>query len=244
MTELPDTISLLPTKMARRNRRDPASHGPSSVDQMLAKLVAGIQAGRYVPGQRLIEGDLTSEYRVSRGTVREALARLAAEGLIELVPHRGAYIRVLTRRDVHDMLVVVERLAGLAAYLAAEAIDKGSNRADFKTAFERVMSLRRHPEGLAMVQARTKFYEILIRVGGNRELARTMPLMHIHLLRMQIHQYMSPENREQQFSEYQELARNILAGNPQKAESAMRRHLQHTWIRIESLPDEVFPASN
>ncbi|HLB06977.1 MAG TPA: GntR family transcriptional regulator, partial [Alphaproteobacteria bacterium] len=217
------------------------AHGPSSVDRMFAKLIAGIQAGRYVPGQRLIEGDLTAEFGLSRGTVREALARLAAEGLIELVPHRGAYIRILTRQDVHDMLLVVERLASLAAYLAAKAIDKRPNRVAFEDAYARVRALQAHPEGLGAVQARTKFYEVLMAASGNRELARTMPLMHVHLLRMQFHQFMRPKDRQAQFAEYDALARNILAGSPERAEAAMRRHIQRTRRRLERLPDEFFP---
>ena len=73
-------------------------------DQVVAALIRGLQDGRYVPGQRLIEADLTKELKVSRGPVREALKRLAAEGLVSLIPHRGAYIRALTRDEVHDML--------------------------------------------------------------------------------------------------------------------------------------------
>ena len=49
------------------------------------------------PGQRLIEADLTRDYRVSRGPVREALKRLAAEGVLTLTRHRGAYVRAMSR---------------------------------------------------------------------------------------------------------------------------------------------------
>ena len=77
--------------------------------------------------------------------------------------------------------------------------------------------------------------------SGNRELARTMPLMHVHLLRMQFHQFMRPKDRQAQFAEYDELARNILAGSPERAEAAMRRHIQRTRRRLERLPDEFFP---
>ena len=135
-------MDLAPQVGARERDRKSSAHGPSSPDQITTRLIEGIQAGRYVPGQRLIEADLTAEYGVSRGTVREALSRLAAEGLIHLVPHRGAYIRSLTRTDVNDILLVVERLASLAARLAAEAIGQGRNRADFTRAYEGVVAFR------------------------------------------------------------------------------------------------------
>jgi len=60
-------------------------------------IVSGIRLGRFVPGQKLVEADLTESIGVSRGPVREALKRLAAEGIVSLTRHRGAYIRVLTR---------------------------------------------------------------------------------------------------------------------------------------------------
>ena len=78
-------------KLERRVRAQTGrKHGLSSPDQVVAALIRGLQAGRYVPGQRLIEADLTKELKVSRGPVREALKRLAAEGLVSLIPHRGA----------------------------------------------------------------------------------------------------------------------------------------------------------
>lgn len=233
-------INFIPAAAPNRRNLDNNSRGPSSSDQVVKKLKEGIQAGRYVPGQRLIEADLTSEFQVSRGTVREALNRLCAEGLVELVPHRGAYIRSLMRRDVYDILLVVEQLASLAARLAAEAIDQGNNRKDLAQAFERVMAFREHPEGLPLALARAAFYDMLVRIGGNRELARTMPLMQIHLLRMQVHQYMSRQDREQQFAEYEALAQHVLNGDARQAENAMRNHLRRTRKRIEHLPDEVF----
>ena len=55
----------------------------SSPDSVAATLLDGIKSGRYVPGQRLIEADLTAELDVSRGPVREALKRLAAEGVTD-----------------------------------------------------------------------------------------------------------------------------------------------------------------
>ena len=94
----------------------------SSPDQVAQVLLDGIKSGRIVPGQRLIEADLTSELRVSRGPVREALKRLSAEGLVRLIPHRGAYIRKLTRREVMDILVIQETLTALAARLAAQLL--------------------------------------------------------------------------------------------------------------------------
>jgi DNA-binding GntR family transcriptional regulator len=66
-----------------------AEGGPrgGTLERLFAHLKEGILSGRYAPGQRLIEADLTSELGCSRGPLREAFRRLTAEGLVESVPN-------------------------------------------------------------------------------------------------------------------------------------------------------------
>src|SRR6267143_6057203 len=96
-------------------------------DIVVNAIIRGVHAGRLVPGQRLVEADLTRNLGVSRGPVREALKRLAAEGVVTLNRHRGAYLRVLTRAEVYETLVVLEVLTGLMARLAAETVNRGGH---------------------------------------------------------------------------------------------------------------------
>ena len=234
----------LPSEMtAKAAPAAPRAHGPSSPDQVVAALVRGLQAGRYVPGQRLIEADLTRELKVSRGPVREALKRLAAEGLVSLIPHRGAYIRALTRDEVHDTLLVQEALTGLAARLAAGAILASDHRAKFEAAYQRLQPFRAQADGIAFLEERSRFYGTMIRIGGNRELRRMMPALQIHLLRMQFHQYLTPRDRARQFAEYDALVEAIIAGRPSEAERLMRKHIRRTRLAIERLPDEAFAVA-
>ena len=109
----------------------------TSPDRVVDAIIRGIRAGVYVPGQRLIEADLTRDYQVSRGPVREALKRLAAEGVLTLTRHRGAYVRALSREEVRDSLMVLEALVGLMANLAAKRIAETDNAARMREAFER-----------------------------------------------------------------------------------------------------------
>src|SRR5687768_12437336 len=64
--------------------------GESAVEFVAQRLRDGILYGRYAPGQRLIEAEATADHAVSRHTLRAALGRLAAEGLVETTPNRGA----------------------------------------------------------------------------------------------------------------------------------------------------------
>jgi DNA-binding GntR family transcriptional regulator len=214
----------------------------SSPDLVAQALLEGIKSGRYVPGQRLIEADLTVELDVSRGPVREALKRLAAEGVVRLIPNRGAYIRKLTRREVTDILTIQETLTALAARLAAENIARGDNRARFQGAYERLMSFRDRPDANAVLDERARFYETLVRIGDNRELPRFVPIPQTNLLRSQLNQFVSTKDRERQFKDYESLAKHVLAGNAAAAESVMQRHIRNTRLSIARLDDSVFAA--
>ncbi len=96
---------------------------PSTVDQVIEAIKLGIRDARYVPAQRLIEPDLAKEYGVSRGSVREALRRLAAEGFVNLERFRGASIIRMSRKQVVDLLELREVLEGFGASLAARRSD-------------------------------------------------------------------------------------------------------------------------
>jgi DNA-binding GntR family transcriptional regulator len=94
--------------VAETSRKTPArrarSGSVSSPDRVVEAILDGIRSGRYVPGQKLIEADLTHDHQVSRGPVREALKRLGR--VITRMRHRGAYIRA-TRAEADQTPVAL-----------------------------------------------------------------------------------------------------------------------------------------
>ena len=216
------------------------SHGPSSPDQVVEAIKQGIVLGRIVPGQRLIEADMTRDHRVSRGPVREALKRLAAEGVVALSRHRGAYIRLLTRREVIELLHVVQVMIGLGVRLASLQMKPAENRARLKAAFDR---LSEHgPIGDRGTQSmdRNGFYEAIFSVAGNRELARLYPVVLIQILRMQVYPYLSVADRKQQFADYKVLYDAIRAGRSLDASRRVTSHVRRSRMQIRKMPDEAF----
>jgi DNA-binding GntR family transcriptional regulator len=214
----------------------------ASPDRVVDSIVRAIRAGVYVPGQRLIEADLTRDYQVSRGPVREALKRLAAEGVLTLTRHRGAYVRVLTRPEVHDSLMVLEVLVGLMAKLAARRIDEDDNDEKMRAAFRRLLTFKHDGGTAAFLDERRSFYDTILQIGGNHELQRMLPLMQIHLLRMQFQAYITPRDREKQFAEYRTITDTILSGDGLRSEKVAGLHVRRTRLSLMRLPDDAFPA--
>lgn len=91
--------------------------------EVVARLRQRIIEGELPPGAKLNERELSEQLQVSRTPLREAIKMLAAEGLVELLPNRGAVVLQLSEQDVHDTFEVIGMLEGEAGALAAERID-------------------------------------------------------------------------------------------------------------------------
>jgi DNA-binding GntR family transcriptional regulator len=214
----------------------------SSSDQVVEHITTNILVGRYVPGQRLVEADLTRALRVSRGPVREAFRRLDALGVLSRTLHRGACVRTLDRTQAQHLLIAVEPLVGLIAGLAAERLASPSPDrafAEFKRELQ-PYSERRDDGGDFMTQRR-HFYDVLIMMSGNTQLPSLFPTMRVHLLRLQVHTFLDPDNRRRHLEDYANIAKAVLAGDAKQAERSMLAHNRHMRQVIKDLPDSAFP---
>ena len=98
------------------------SDGESLHDEVLSRLRDSIVEGRLTPGARVPERELCAELGVSRTPLREALKVLAAEGLVELFPNRGARVRQFTAKDVREFFELLAALESAAGRLACSRI--------------------------------------------------------------------------------------------------------------------------
>ena len=210
---------------------DPASPPLSGPDVLVRDILHGLSEGRYVPGQRLAEPDLMARYRVGRSTVREALGRLAAGGVVEQMPHKGAQIRLLSRRAARDVLRVTQYLLGLAARQAAEAVALGADPAPLLQAAKAYGDAT--PTQLSRLRAR--YYRALVALGGNAELERLLPTLQVHLIRAQLR-----DLRPHAGTERLQLLEAIAAAQPSSAEDAARASVARLLDALPDLPDGAF----
>ena len=89
-------------------------------DVVFENLRAAILDGNLKAGQRLMEVQLAEQLGVSRTPIREAIRKLELEGLVVMLPRKGAYVANMSFKDLIDVLEIRASLEGLAAYLAAE----------------------------------------------------------------------------------------------------------------------------
>ena len=202
----------------------------SGPEALVRDILQGLAEGRFVPGQRLAEPDLMARYGLGRSTVREALGRLATSGIVAQTPHRGAQIRLLSRRAAGDVLRVTAPLLGLAARQAAEAVAGGADATAFRDAARAYDAATTERP-----RARARYYRALTALAGNAELDRLLPMLQVHLIRAQLRL-----NRPPGRSARGKLVRAVAAGDPDSAEASARAHIQTLIDALPELPDSAF----
>ncbi len=212
----------------------------------MSHITAGILAGRFVPGQRLIEADLTNALKVSRGPVREAFRRLDALGVLSRTMHRGACVRTLTRAEAIDLMVAAEGIDSLTARLAAAAIRAQRGRrhdlAKLEKALRPYRDRKYNLSGMPVL--RQEFYAILIAMSGNSQLPSLFPTMRIHLLRLQTQSFRDAHAGRSDIDDFAAVARAVLRGDAGAAERASSVHHRRVQRALLEMPDEAFPGGH
>ncbi|WP_426954612.1 GntR family transcriptional regulator [Muricoccus radiodurans] len=223
---------------ADEGRKGMAARRGGVVDHIAAEMRRAIGSGRLSLGQRLIEGDMAREFGVSRGPVREAFGRLSAEGLIELVPHRGAVVRRLTRTEVADRFQIRAQLEGLAARLAAGRVADPAQRDRFLEA------LRPGEEDAGTIAGlrrdNYRLHGAIAEIAGNPLLATMVRQLWLPAAMLDLRGALDQQHWRESTCEHDRIAEAILSGDGDAAEALMRAHLLRALGTILALPVRVF----
>lgn len=192
-------------------------------------VIRGIADGEYRPGSRLREESLAHTLEMSRTPVREALRRLAAEGLVEISRNRGARITSWTATEVEELFELRVILEGYAARLAATNADDDDieELRSIQARFETAVAGDSDREG-DTAEINNQFHNVLTRATKNRQLIRTLSgVAWAPLLSLTFAQYRS-EDHERSISHHRELIEAVARRDADWAELAMQIHIRAT----------------
>ena len=211
-----------PRRKPASSRSDP--RGLTRADEVRAVLEEDIFTGRLRPGTRMDEESLAQRFNISRTPIREAIMQLVHVGLVEKQPRHGAVVAQLKLYRMVQMFEVLSEIEGLCARYAARRMSE-----------EERQNLRDlHDQSRQLVEQRDldRYYAVnrnlheLIRAGSHNE-----PLQEIaHGLATRLAPYRRfqlnhPSRLEESYEEHVALVDAILAGDPDGAYAAMRRHV-------------------
>jgi DNA-binding GntR family transcriptional regulator len=197
-----------------------------------AQLRRLIIEGRYPAGARLVEERLASELGVSRTPVRQALARAAAEGLVELFPHRGAVVRSFSAADlleIYDLRAALESLAAgrAAAHITQQQLATLEQAA---LALEQAISrsfASREEEIHYLVQQNALFHDTIIVACGNRRLSRTLATVVDVPLQFRSFNWYSAEHRRISNFFHRGILHALRRADAERARALMQEHIYH-----------------
>lgn len=195
------------------------------VERVIAYIRGGIRDGRLAPGQRLIEGDLQAALRVSRGPIREAVRRLAADNILRVELHKGARVRQLTPEELRAIYDVREVLEGLACRLAAE--NPGFPDASLK-ALEKDYDRKSDGSGRSYLAYNETFHRLIVQSSRNPELIRLVENLQIPSFLLLVHMMVDAPSITRARAEHRPVVKAILKRDGPAAERAMRAHIRST----------------
>lgn len=202
----------------KKNTNQPLSN------DLYAKLQEDILTGRLKIGSKLTEQHVCEKYRASRTPVREAIRQLEAEGLVRLIPNRGAFIIGLSPRDISDILMMRGSMEVQAADWAAERIT--DNELDQLTEIYEYMVFYTHKGDIEKMRSiNAAFHQIIYQSSHNRILQRQLNMFQTYLKFAAPDQY-TLESLNEILSEHQAIYNAILTHDPAASALAMQQHLQ------------------
>jgi DNA-binding GntR family transcriptional regulator len=204
-----------------------AMRGPIDAQSVTARVYADLRdrilAGELAPEARIHQESISAELGVSRTPVREALGRLASDGLVELLPNRGARVADVSPADMEASYTARLAIEPTAARLAAEARDREAI-ASMRAA---IADHRRSGEARAAFAGNRAFHLALLRGSGNQFLQRFGESLWVSRLGMTIYQQQqeSSELIALDADEHEEILEAVEAGDGDLAEERCRSHI-------------------
>ena len=201
-------------------------------DAVFFGIVHGLERRVFVPGQRLVEADLAARFDVGRNSVREALQRLAAEGVVEILRHKGAAVRALTVQETMDVLEVAERMTGLLARSAARGVaaGRGPQALALARALQQLRSADSAQDPDAFARARRSFWRALLELAANRELRRLFPSIHMPIVYAQ---HPIAALQKLRLRDYEAIGQAVAQGREDMADARGMEHVRNVRREIQ-----------
>jgi DNA-binding GntR family transcriptional regulator len=209
----------MPKKIAKGSQQNKRS-------RILSTLRDRIVDGYYPQGVRLIESELAKEFQASRPMLRELLAELEAQGLVERKPNRGSMVRRVETESLIEIMEIREVLEGLCARLAAQK-SKPEDWRDLEEAFgEHAEKMVKNHEFENYLKLLADFRGRMVEASHNKELSKLIYSLFAKITIVQRRIAILPGRMGEAIKEHKEVLKAIMSGDAEKAEEAKRKNLR------------------
>ena len=199
--------------------------------KVFQQLKNSILAGEFENGAELREIALAKKLGVSRTPVREALRQLEQEGLVEIYPNRGAYVKGITYKDVEDIFRIRARLEGLCAEMAVSSITHEQlDKLDEIILLSKFYEEKKDMEHLLKMDS--QFHEVLFESCGSKMLEHQLKDYHQYVQKARLRSLKRQERAKKSTQEHEEILLAIKDRDAQRADELATRHILNAIANI------------
>lgn len=200
-------------------------------DVVFNTLRKAILTGELKPGERLMEIHLANKLGVSRTPIREAIRKLELEGLVTMIPRRGAEVAQITEKSLKDVLEVRRALDALCAELACERItdEEKEQLKEALAEFERATSKK---DATVIAKADVALHDIIVAATGNKRLVQLVNNLAEQMYRYRFEYIKDESQHGRLIEEHKIIYESIMNNDSEAAAKAARTHIDNQEISI------------
>ena len=195
-------------------------------DVVFNTLRKAILTGELKPGERLMEIHLANRLGVSRTPIREAIRKLELEGLVTMIPRRGAEVAQITEKSMKDVLEVRRALDALCAELACDRISE-EEMGKLEEACAGFEKATRTGDTTAIAKAVVALHDIIVAATGNRRLVQLVNNLAEQMYRYRFEYIKDESQHERLVEEHRIIYESIRAKDREAAAAAAKMHIDN-----------------
>ena len=198
--------------------------------EVTARLRSLIVESQIKPGERVPELEISKDLGVSRTPIREALKVLASEGLVDLLPLRGAVVKTFSDKDASDMLEVMGLLENFAAQKACQADQKKIDRV--LAMHEKMKLLFAKGKRPGYFELNQKIHDALVEMSGNESLMMIHSMLSKRMRSLRYSGNSTPDNWRGALEDHEEIATALGKRDMKAIKKAVNDHFTNTIQRV------------
>ena len=195
-------------------------------DVVFNTLRQAILTGELKPGERLMEIHLANKLGVSRTPIREAIRKLELEGLVTMIPRRGAEVAQITEKSMNDVLEVRRALDALCVELACDRISQEELQ-HLKKACDTFEEAVKTKDVKQIAQADVALHDIIVEATGNQRLIQLVNNLSEQMYRYRVEYLKNNEVYEQLLEEHEFLIQAVIKHDKAQAKDIICRHIDN-----------------
>ena len=200
-------------------------------DVVFNTLRQAILKGELAPGERLMESQLAEKRGVSRTPIREAIRKLELEGLVLMIPRKGAEVARISEKSLRDVLEVRRSLEELAIELACERMSQ-EELDDLAQAQEAFRQAIERGEAMAIAETDEHYHDLIYQGTGNEKLVQILNNLREQMYRYRLEYIKDKDKRQILLLEHDHILKALKSRNIAEAKNAVREHIDNQEITV------------